>query len=135
MTRINANVQSLIARRVLNTEQNAFNKSLSRLARGQTNDLSSKDYAVAQRVKRAPTEQVSSVRGRLGAFQKGTLATTMNALAVTLENVTAAESAIRDADFAAETSELTRAQILVNSSMLVLQSANQQPASIPQQLG
>ncbi len=108
---------------------------LSSLGSGQTNDLNSKNFAVAQRITRAAIKEGSSLRGRLGAFQKNTLATTMNSLAVTLENVTAAESAIRDADFAVETSALTRAQILVNSSMLVLQSANQQPASVLQLLG
>jgi len=38
--------------------------------------------------------------------------------------VTAAESAIRDANFAVETSNLTRAQILVNASTTTLQIAN-----------
>ncbi|MGB4259094.1 MAG: flagellin, partial [Phycisphaerae bacterium] len=41
--------------------------------------------------------------------------------------VTAAESAIRDTDFALETSRLTRAQILVNSSTTTLQQANAMP--------
>ena len=70
---------------------------------------------------------MAGLRGRLGGFQKDTLATTINSLGVALENVTAAESAIRDADFAVETSNLTRAQILVNASTAVLQMANAQP--------
>jgi flagellin len=46
---------------------------------------------------------------------------------VALENTTAAESAIRDTEFASETSELTRAQILVQSNISTLQLANQFP--------
>ncbi len=47
----------------------------------------------------------------------------------------AAESVIRDADFAEVTSNLTRAQILVNSNMVALQLANAQPQSILSLLG
>lgn len=103
---------------------------LSSLGSGQTNQLNSGNFEVAQRVVRAANEQVSSLRGRLGAFQKNTLASAVNALQVALENTTAAESAIRDADFAAETSKLTRAQILVNSSTAVLQLTNQAPQNV-----
>ena len=50
----------------------------------------------------------------------------LNSLQVARENVTAAGNAIRDADFAIETSRLTRAQILVSSSISVLQPVNAQ---------
>ncbi len=55
------------------------------------------------------------MRGRLGSFQKETLQSTINSLKVAYENTAAAESAIRDADFASETSSMTRAQILIQS--------------------
>jgi len=100
---------------------------LSTLGTGLTNDLASKNFATAQRIVRAAINQVGSLRGRLGAFQKDTLQTTINSLQVASENVTAAESAIRDADFAVETSNLTRAQILVSSSTSILRLANSQP--------
>jgi flagellin len=45
-------------------------------------------------------------------------------------NLTDAESQIRDADFAAETAALTRAQILVQSGTVVLQIANQNPQNV-----
>ena len=67
---------------------------------------------------------VTSLRGRLGAFQKTTLETNIYALNDTLANLTEAESSIRDADFAAETAKLTRAQILVQSGTSVLAIAN-----------
>jgi flagellin len=84
---------------------------------------------------RTAINQVAQLRGRLGGFQKDTLTTTINSLRVARENVTAAESAIRDADFAVETSNLTRAQILVNSSTQVLQLANAQPQNVLALLG
>lgn len=108
---------------------------LSTLGSGLTNDLSSKNFATTQRIVRGAIEQIASLRGRLGGFQKDTLATTINSLKVALENVTAAESAIRDADFAVETASLTRAQILVNSSTAVLQIANATPQNALALLG
>ena len=74
--------------------------------------------------------KVTSIRGRLGAFQRTTLETNINALNDTLEALTAAESSIRDADFAAETDSLTRAQILVQSGTSVLAIANSNPQNV-----
>ncbi len=108
---------------------------LSTLASGLANDLDNKNFTTAQRIVRAAINQVATLRGRIGGFQKDTLATTINSLRVAFENITAAESAIRDADFAVETSNLTRAQILVNSSTVVLQIANAQPQNILALLG
>ena len=96
--------------------------------------MDSKNFETAQRIVRSATRQVAELRGRLGAFSKNTLNSTINALQVALENTTAAESAIRDADFAAETSNLTRAQILVQSSTKTLAMANQAPQMVLQLL-
>lgn len=73
---------------------------------------------------------VTGLRGRLGAFQRTTLETNIVTLNSTLENLTAAESSIRDADFASESAALTRAQILVQSGTAVLQIANSQPQNV-----
>ncbi|MCX7426129.1 MAG: flagellin [Planctomycetia bacterium] len=73
---------------------------------------------------------VTMLRGRLGAFQKTTLETNIAALSDTLEALTDAESSIRDADFAAESAALTRAQILVQSGTSVLAMANQNPQNV-----
>ncbi len=108
---------------------------LSSLNSGQTNNLESKNFAQTQRIVRAAIDHISSLRGRIGAFQRNTLQTTVNSLGVALENITAAESAIRDADFAVETSALTRAQILVNSSTATLQLANAAPQNALSLLG
>jgi flagellin len=74
--------------------------------------------------------KVSSLRGRLGAFQKTTLDTNTAALNDALENLTSAQSSIQDADFAKETANLTRAQILVQSGTSVLAIANQNPQNV-----
>ncbi len=78
--------------------------------------------------------QVTTLRGRLGAFQKTTLETNINTLNDTLEALTEAESSIRDADFASESANLTRAQILVSSGVSVLATANQNPQNVLQLL-
>ncbi len=108
---------------------------LATLRSGGVNDLDGSDLSNAQRIVRAASEEVSTLRGRLGAFQKNTIQPTVNSLQITLENTSAAESAIRDTDFASETAELTRAQILVSTATATLQLANNAPASVLQLLG
>lgn len=108
---------------------------LSSLATGQTNALSTGNYAQAQRIVRAAQDLVSQLRGRLGAFQKNTLETTASSLAVTYENTAAAEASIRETDFASETATLTRSQILVQSATNTLKLANAQPQTVLALLG
>jgi flagellin len=114
---------------------NATYGYLSSLATGQSNALSTGNYAQAQRIVRAAQEQVAQLRGRLGAFQKNSLETVANSLRVTLENTMAAESSIRETDFASETSNLTRSQILVQSAINTLRLANAQPQTVLALLG
>jgi flagellin len=75
-------------------------------------------------------QQVAVLRGQLGAFQANTLETNINSLNIALENVTASESDITDANFAAETSNLTRAQILEQAGTSVLATANATPQDV-----
>jgi flagellin len=102
---------------------------LYQLASGGSADLASDPTNAARIVDEAIT-QVTSLRGRLGAFQRTSLETNKNTLNDTLINLTQAESNIRDADFAAETAALTRAQILVQSGTTVLQVSNQNPQNV-----
>jgi flagellin len=78
----------------------------------------------------APSHRSAHLRGRLGAFQTFTIGSTVNSLGVAFENVSAAESAITDTDFASETSNLTRDQILSTAATTVLQQANAQPQNV-----
>lgn len=77
---------------------------------------------------------VSTVRGGLGAVQNR-LTSTINTLDITSENLTAAESLIRDADFAYETAEFTKNSILTQAATAVLAQANMVPQSVLQLLG
>jgi flagellin len=75
------------------------------------------------------------IRGRLGSLQKNQLQTNINSQQVALENVTASESAIRDADIAEEVAALTRAQILVQSTQATLLIATNAPSAVLSLLG
>lgn len=68
--------------------------------------------------------RVNSIRADLGAMQNR-LQSTINNLAITDENLSAANSRIRDADMAEETSEMTKQNILMQSGIAVLANANQ----------
>jgi flagellin len=70
---------------------------------------------------------VSNLRGTLGAFQDNTLQATANNLQASLQNTTAAESTIRDTNFAQETANFTKNQVLVQAGTQVLKNANQVP--------
>jgi flagellin len=59
----------------------------------------------------------------------------MNSRNVTMENVTASESTIRDADFAQETANMTREQILTQAGTSVLATANSTPQTVLTLLG
>jgi len=106
------------------------NGKLSSIADGQTNSLSSANLGRAQRIVKAAIKQVAELRGRLGAFQKLTVESTVNSMSIAYENTAAAESAIRDADFAVETANMTRAQNLVPAGTRVLRQANATPQNM-----
>ena len=69
---------------------------------------------------------VSTQRGKLGAVQNR-MASTINALGVSIENLSASESRIRDADIASVSSDLVTGQILQQAGISVLSQANQAP--------
>ncbi|HCK41853.1 MAG TPA: flagellin [Planctomycetaceae bacterium] len=103
---------------------------LFELGTGGANELTSNNLDVAASIVQEAIDEVTSLRGRLGAFQRATLETNKQALNDTLVNLTEAESSIRDADFASESAALTRSQILVQSGITVLQIANQNPQNV-----
>ena len=82
---------------------------------------------------KAAINTVSSTRGDLGAIQNR-LEHTINNLSVTAENMTAAESRIRDVDMANEMMAYTKNNILVQSSQAMLAQANQIPQGVLQLL-
>jgi flagellin len=71
-------------------------------------------------------QQLSQARAKVGATQNRMTVTVSN-LAVTQENLTAANSRIRDVDVAQESANLTKSQILSQAGLAVLSQANQLP--------
>jgi len=82
----------------------------------------------------AAIKSVDSERADLGAIQNRFQSTIRN-LSNIVENVSGARSRIRDTDFARETAELTRAQILQQASTTILSQANQRPQAALSLLG
>ncbi len=102
---------------------------LYELASGGAKSLTSNPGEAAKVVDEV-INKVTTLRGRLGAFQRTTLDSNSVALNDTVANLYEAESSIRDADFAKESANLTRAQILVQSGTSVLGIANQNPQNV-----
>ncbi len=75
-------------------------------------------------------EQISVLRGEIGSFQKNALESNLNSLKVAEQNITQAESTIRDSDMAAEMSELTKDKILLQASTAMIAQANQVPETV-----
>jgi flagellin len=111
---------------------NADKLSIESLVNGKVS-LVDGDMEEAQKLVEGFVEQMSNLRAHIGAQQKYLLKT--DGLALELENTAAAESAIRDADFAEEISELVRGQVLREASMAVMQVAQQQAQSALSLLG
>ena len=103
--------------------------SLYELQSGGALSLSNNVGGAAKVVNEALND-ITSLRGRLGAFQSTTLQTNIDTLQTTLTNLTSAQSNIQDTDFATETAALTRAQILVQAGTQVLQIANSNPQNV-----
>ena len=77
----------------------------------------------------AAIDALSASRGTVGALMNR-LNNTIQTIGVQIQNTTAAESAIRDVDMAAEMSNFQRLQILQQSGMAMLAQANSQPQSV-----
>jgi flagellin len=123
-------IQNVAARKLGNSDVGF----LSSLASGKSFNVVDGDLSKASRVIEEGIRQISGLRGRLGAFQKNTVGATIRNLNISLENTTAAESVIRDADFASETATLTRSQILSSAAQNSLGLANSQPQAALQLL-
>lgn len=125
-----SNQQARIGIGSVNTgELGGVSGRLYQLRSGNDSDLLT-DTHNASLIVDASINKITGLRGRLGAFQRTTLETNIASLQDTVTNLAEAESSIRDADFAQETANLTKAQILVQSGTAVLQIANQNPQNV-----
>lgn len=119
----------------------AFQKVSVDVKSMKTESLQINDVSVANQEKAATAIQsikeaintVSEQRGNLGAIQNR-LEHTINNLGVTTENMTAAESRIRDVDMAKEMMEFTKNNILSQAATSMLAQANQTPQGVLQLL-
>jgi len=84
----------------------------------------------AIRIVDAAIAGISSVRGEFGAFQRNTLERNLTNLRIAAENLTAAESVIRDTDFSVEAAEFSKQQILLQAGTSVLRNANELGQSV-----
>lgn len=113
----------------------SVNGRLAALKSGGTANIMDGDVDRAQRIVRDAIGQISTQRGQLGSFITNTVRTTINSLNIAFENTAAAESTIRDTDFAKETADLTRRQILVQAATNTLAISNAQPQNALALLG
>ena len=130
----NADHQASVSIRNMHTNQ------LGRVAEGQniSNFASLADIDVRNEqgaqdalaiIDQALTE-VATVRGEVGAFQSQTLETNLTSLQIASENMTAAESTLRDTDMAQELATFTRNQIMSQSATAQLAQANALPQNV-----
>ena len=132
-------IPSIAASYLGGTLTNGTVQYLSSLKTGQGNSIAdcvaAGDFTAASGILDKAIDEISTLRGRLGAFEKNVLQTNVSSMQSAFENLSASNSQIRDADFAEETSMLTRAQILSSSGTSVLGLANQQSQQVLQLLG
>jgi flagellin len=118
----------------------ALGQGVGGLTSASTTDLSKIDVTTqngaqdAIKVVDAAINQVSTIRGKIGAFQANTLESNVNNLQATLQNTTAAESTIRDTDFASEIANFTKLQTQLQAGSTVLGNANQLTQQVAQLL-
>lgn len=124
-------LQSVAASRLGNATVGFLNS----IAAGGENSLLTGRARQAGEVIEAAIDEVSVLRGRLGAFERNTLQTTLRSTQIALENLTSSESNIRDTDFASEAAKLTRAQILQQAGISTLAIANNSSSAVLALLG
>ena len=132
---VSLGIKNVVARSLGRTVDGSNTRFLSDLGAGKDLNVVNGDLGEAQKVINNAITEVSQLRGRLGAFQKNVVGATIRSLGVAYENTSAAESAIRDTDFAAETANLTRSQILVNAATNALAINNSRPQNVLGLLG
>ncbi|MCL2305357.1 MAG: hypothetical protein FWC43_08450 [Planctomycetaceae bacterium] len=96
------------------------------LKSGEIADLKS-NTKLADRIVQEAINSIAVTRGNLGAVQRGTLEPNQAMLEDTVEQLSAAEALISNADFAEESSRMTRAQVLIQSGSQALAMINQFP--------
>lgn len=132
---INIGLPSVAASRLGGTLINGAVAFLDSIRSGGANELNSGRFEAASNILSTAITEIAVLRGRLGALEKNTINTNVRSIQAAVENLSASQSVIRDADFATETSALTRAQVLSQAGSSTLQLANQQAQNVLRLLG
>lgn len=109
--------------------------ALGDLASGGALNIVSGDLAEAQETLAAAREQITSLRGRVGSFQKHTIGARLGEIGRTMEQTAAANSQIRDTDYAHETAELARSQVLKEIVVRIAAMTNSDAKNVLNLLG
>ncbi len=107
-----------------NTDSSTANNSLRSLASGGANSLSTGNAKVATEIVTKAISQVTDTRASLGEIQKNTQDSAIQKLDAKEENFSAKRSRIHDTEFASESANVTRNQILAESGKAALSQAN-----------
>ena len=118
----------------LNTQVNLKAVTASSLSIGDLSVTTAAGALTALDVINNAISSITQSRGKVGAVQNRLVRTISN-LSISVENLQAAESSIRDADIAEEVALLTRNQILVQAATAMVGQANLIPQSVLQLLG
>ena len=102
---------------------------LSSVASGGTNSVLNNPSAAAS-VAAIAARQISQLQGRLGGFHKFQVRTALASLSDVKQGLEKARSVINDVDYAVESAELNRQNILLQSAMSLLGLANQQSSQV-----
>ena len=108
---------------------------LSSLESGGTNDLASGNFTAASDVAELAKSQVTFDRARIGAIGSYTVTCSLNAYADAKTSLTTAKSAIEDLDYAVETANNNRLQLLTQVGTAIIASLNQSTTNILTLLG
>lgn len=125
---VGANVSQTISIQISSMNTTGLSLTTSNISVGDNSKANTAISTIDDAIK-----SVSTQRSKLGAYQNR-LEHTINNLSTSSENLTAAESRIRDVDMAKEMMEQTKASILSQASQAMLAQANQQPQGVLQLL-
>ena len=93
------------------------------------------DISIAQQVIRNAITDVSTARATIGSFQKYSVGSSLAGIQVGIQNLTAANSVIRDTDYASEIASLNRSMVLQQASMKAIRIMMSTRSSILELLG
>ena len=127
---VNVNIASLSTYLLGRNSSTTGDFGLHDLRTGGSQVLSGNDLSKAAEIVDQAISQIATLRGQLGALLKNVLESNIASQQTALQQVTSAQSNIQDADFAQETANLTRAQVLVQAGTSVLSIANQAPQAM-----